>query len=67
MIYSTVLLAFPLVALVVPPCFCSCHVFGFFLFLCSNIVWDTIFLNCGFMYSLDLCGHVDVLYDVCML
>jgi hypothetical protein len=34
----------PLAALIVSPCFSSCHVFFCFLcLLCFNILWDTIF------------------------
>ena len=57
----------PLVALIVSPCFSSCHVF-FVSFVCSALIYcGILFSNCGLMYSLDLCGHVDVLYDVVYL
>lgn len=41
MIYSTVLLALPLIALVVPPLLLSMSRFRFLL-LCFNLLWDTI-------------------------
>src|SRR6201999_4586451 len=42
------------------------RVFFSFFSLCLIYCW-ILFLNCGSMYSLDLCGHVDVLYDAVRL